>query len=509
MSGWHLNTWVLMGSAVWGLGCFQPLAAQVIPDNTLPAGERSQVTGNPNFQIDGGATRGGNLFHSFSDFSIPTGGSAFFNNAADVQNILTRVTGGSISNIDGLIRANGTANLFLLNPNGIIFGPNASLDIQGSFVATTAERIQLGDSGYFSAVQPQTSSLLSVSPGALFFNAVANQPTAIINQGNLSTGKHLTLSAGNLDLQGQLLSGGDLTLEAQDTVKVRDTIASPVIVTSGRNLTIQGNQSVDILALNHPQSKIQSGGNLNLVSDGDISGDARFESGGSLSMLTLSGTPGNFVSWFDPIIQTNGDVLFGDYTGVALKVEATGSIEGGNIRITGPDTAIPADDPDFDTLTSRPSVILRAGLPSVNAPNVPENAGGTGFAPSLGLPLGITVGNINTSSGNGGNGGDIILSAANGSINTGGLFSYSLSESGNAGQGGAISLTADNGSITTGFLDSTSFSSSEGDAGQGGAISLTAANGSINTGGLFSYSLSESGNAGQGGAISLTADNGS
>jgi large exoprotein involved in heme utilization and adhesion len=62
--------------------------AQVVGDTTLPTGERSQVTGNPNFQIDGGATRGGNLFHSFSDFSIPIGGSAFFNNAADVQNIL-------------------------------------------------------------------------------------------------------------------------------------------------------------------------------------------------------------------------------------------------------------------------------------------------------------------------------------------------------------------------------------------------------------------------------------
>ncbi|WP_407883109.1 filamentous hemagglutinin N-terminal domain-containing protein, partial [Scytonema sp. NUACC26] len=92
----HLKAWILIGSIVSGLLYVQSLAAQVIPDATLPAGERSQVTGNPNVQIDGGARRGGNLFHSFSQFSIPTGGSAYFNNAADVQNIFSRVTGGSV-----------------------------------------------------------------------------------------------------------------------------------------------------------------------------------------------------------------------------------------------------------------------------------------------------------------------------------------------------------------------------------------------------------------------------
>ena len=103
------------------------MIAQVAPDQTLPVGERSQVSGDRKSQINGGTIRGNNLFHSFQQFSIPTGGSAAFNNPANITNILTRVTGSNISNIDGLIRANGTANLFLINPNGILFGANARL----------------------------------------------------------------------------------------------------------------------------------------------------------------------------------------------------------------------------------------------------------------------------------------------------------------------------------------------------------------------------------------------
>jgi filamentous hemagglutinin family protein len=519
--GWQLKlvgSVAIVGTLFTAVG--ESVLAQIVPDNTLGA-EGSVVTPNVNIQgilsdlIDGGATRGANLFHSFSELNVGEGRGAYFANPIGIENILTRVTGGNPSNIFGRLGVLGGANLFLLNPNGIVFGANSSVDIQGSLVVATAERIQLGDSGYFSATQPQTSSLLSVSPGALFFNAIANQPTSIINRGNLSTGKHLTLSAGNLDLQGQLQAGGDLTLQAQDTVKVRDTIASPFIATSGRNLTLQGNHSVDILALNHPQSKIQSGGNLSLVSDGDISGDAHFFSGGSLSMLTLAGTPVNFVSWFDPIIYANGDVLFGNYTGVALKVEATGSIQGGNIRITGAECAagspgcvggIPTTDPDFATLTTRPSVILRAGLASVNTPSIPQNAGGTNFTATLGLPLGISVGDIDTSDSSGGNGGNIILSAAKGSITTGVLRSFSRSDVGNAGQGGAISLTATNDINITGdsYAYSLSFS---GNAGQGGMISISTTNGSINTGNLSSDSCSDSGSTGNGGAIRLEAAN--
>jgi len=125
-----------------------PALAQIEPDMTL--GEETsvvvpdtEVQGEPAASIEGGAIRGSNLFHSFQEFNVLEGQQVYFTNPDGITSILSRITGGNPSNIFGTLGVDGTANLFLLNPNGIVFGENAALAIEGSFYASTAEAISL------------------------------------------------------------------------------------------------------------------------------------------------------------------------------------------------------------------------------------------------------------------------------------------------------------------------------------------------------------------------------
>ncbi|AFY55265.1 filamentous hemagglutinin family N-terminal domain protein [Rivularia sp. PCC 7116] len=199
--------------------------AQLIPDNTF--GKENSLVNSINSledRIDGGAIRGSNLFHSFEEFNIGNNRSVYFNNPTAIQNILTRVTGNNASQILGKLGVLGNANLFLINPNGIIFGKDASLDINGSFVGSTASFINFTDGTEFSAVSPEKPLLTISTPIGL---GMGNNPGEIRVQGDghsivgdglefpfvdsstkgleVAPGKTIALIGGNIVLEGGLL----------------------------------------------------------------------------------------------------------------------------------------------------------------------------------------------------------------------------------------------------------------------------------------------------------------
>jgi filamentous hemagglutinin family protein len=189
--------------------------SQIIPDNSL--GSQATERGNI-IQIDGGITseNGVNLFHSFQEFSIPIDRIAYFNNDAAIVNIFTRITGNSISNIEGIIKANGSANLFLINPNGIIFGNNARLDLGGSFVATTAEKIVFIDGTEFNTKDTSTEPLLTITiPIGLGFGNNTGNITSSASVLRVDKGKTLALIGGELNI-GELNSDRLFDLSAKN-----------------------------------------------------------------------------------------------------------------------------------------------------------------------------------------------------------------------------------------------------------------------------------------------------
>lgn len=99
-----LPSWLICNLSLCLTIAVNPALGQIVPDNTLPVNSEVTSTGNINTEINGGTAAGSNVFHSFQEFSIPTGGTPFFYNGLNIQNILTRVTGGSVSNIDGLLQ---------------------------------------------------------------------------------------------------------------------------------------------------------------------------------------------------------------------------------------------------------------------------------------------------------------------------------------------------------------------------------------------------------------------
>jgi len=189
--------------------------AQILPDNTLGSESSRTVPDTinnlPSDRISGGATRGSSLFHSWREFNIGEGRGAYFENPSGITNIFSRVTGGNQSNILGTLGVLGKANLFLINPKGIVFGPNARLDVRGSFLAATAESIVFNNGVEFSSANPQGAPLLTVNiPVGLRFR---DTPGAIVNASSVTQLiEGTTLPVGLAVPPGQTLAlvGGDV-----------------------------------------------------------------------------------------------------------------------------------------------------------------------------------------------------------------------------------------------------------------------------------------------------------
>ena len=412
--------------------------AQVTPDGTL---NTSVSQSGNNFTITNGDRVGNNLFHSFSQFSVSTNGSAFFNNAVDVQNIFSRVTAGNVSQIDGLIRANGKANLFLLNPSGIIFGASAQLNIGGSFISTTANSIKFADGLEFSTINSQFAPLLSINvPIGL---QMGSNPAPITVQGtghslsNLSglalvpltripsatklrvqPGNTIALVGGDLHLNGATLSAeqGRVELGSVSSTGLIDLIPNAQGYTLGYadiqdfgDIQLAGRSLLDISGMNAGSVQIQ--GKKIQFTDGSLVLAQNFGnlSGGDIRLQAMEGID---------IIGTTLDTAIPS----GVRSEALGIGFGGNIIIITPRLTL-----------EQGGLLYNATFGAASGGNIHINAiaiNVSGFQPTN--PANVSV--INTNTQGTGNAGDILINGNSLQVSNGGSLSSATFGSGSSGK---------------------------------------------------------------------------
>ncbi|OKH43020.1 hypothetical protein NIES2101_31705 [Calothrix sp. HK-06] len=351
---WFLNVTFYCAFFLWANCAY----AQISPDGTLP--NNSSVTLNDNtFNITGGTQAGSNLFHSFREFSVPTSSKVFFDNTPNVQNIFSRVTGGKVSNIDGLIQANGNANLFLLNPNGIVFGRNAQLNIGGSFIGSTASGLKFADGTQFLAAGNQTSLLTISVPIGLQFNT-PNPGAITVNGSNLAVPTQRTFALVGGDVN---ISSGRISASSGPFVIVEGI---PVSTTPGGRIELgsvmQGEVNITPgrLGFNLDYVNVPNFGNIQVRGGADVN---------------VSGTGGGE-------IQINArNLLLSEQARVGSITQ--GSVKGGNFNVNATESVELIGTGD---VTQTLQVLV---TPQINTPNVRTTT----------LYTGVSIGG----NGNGGN----------------------------------------------------------------------------------------------------------
>ena len=313
--------WLLASVALVSLP--SATTAQVVPDATLGNGNNSvtSVTGNRT-DILGGLRRNSALFHSFQEFNVLTNQQVYFANPTGIRNIFSRVTGGNLSNIDGLLGVAGGANLFLMNPSGIIFGPNARLDVSGSFLATTANVLEFADGQKFAATGDRQVPLVEVNI-PIGLQMAADAPAMLRNEGNLAVGagQNLSLIGGTTTSSGSLTASGGTVQVLGNQVglvdQARIDVSSP---TGGGTVLVGGDYLGQGSLLNAQQTFVGSGVSMNA--------DA-----------TTQGNGGKVIVWADNAtrfygnISARGGVLGGNggfvETSGRQYLEALGNVDAG------------------------------------------------------------------------------------------------------------------------------------------------------------------------------------
>lgn len=405
--------------------------AQITPDKTLGTESSVVVPSNfPNVEIiERGAVRGANLFHSFKEFNVGEGrGAYFFSPNAEIQNILTRVTGGNPSKILGTLGTFGESNpnLFLMNPNGIIFGPNASLDVGGSFMATTANAIQLGSPGQFSASAPTASRLVTVNPSALLFNQIAAQPiNSIESRASLSVPNSRSLSflGGDVSLNGGALfaPGGRVELggvAGSGTVGLNSDsrLSFPKGVTRA-NVSLVDGSEVNVRA--------EGGGSIGINSGHlDILEESKVRAGILSGMGSVDSQAG------DVEIKATGAITLANNSLISNAVTTDSTGNAGDIKLTAESLSL-TDGAQVSASTFGQG---NAGNISISANNISSG----GVNKNTGLASGVLS---NVEAGAEGNGGNISITGESFSLIDGARLNTSTAGKGGAGD---ISLETSN-----------------------------------------------------------------
>ncbi|WP_186227592.1 two-partner secretion domain-containing protein [[Scytonema hofmanni] UTEX B 1581] len=439
------------------LGLMTSVRAQVSPDGTLSTTVTSP--NNLNFTINDGNRVGGNLFHSFREFSVPNNGSAVFQNALDVQNIISRVTGGSLSQINGLIQAQGTANLFLLNPAGIFFGQNARLNIGGSFFATTADSLLFGDGIEFSATNPQAAPLLTVNIpiGLRFRDSPGNITNQSVVQDNTGFGIGLQVNPGN----SLALVGGNVSLEQGGR-----------LTAAGGRIELGGLAGAGTVGLQTTGNTFTLNFPANGLSNVSLLDDAR--------VAVRSNGGGEIVVNANIFTATNGGRLVGGIEGIATR-------NGGDIIVNSNEFNISGVGQSGIGAGIGQQVVDGA---SGNAGNIIVNT--KSFNASSGAQLQNSVLFTGT-----GNAGDITINAGTISFVNGSSINADTFGNGNAGN---VTINASNisfdGVSSDGFTSGIFSNIEENAVGNAGGIDITTGTLSLKNGAEISTGTFGAGNAG-------------